>query len=105
MTNRHRLRFIAGFAAVLALSWVGPAGAGVYKGAGLYVVVYSSYNHYYGPIEGPFADRDTCEKRVKQLEAVQATRDLLIGSALFMCFKLDAPMDDDSGVWWPPDRP
>ena len=101
--------------AILSVSAV-PALAGVYRGPGLYVVVSSSYvvsgsasegyqsEHYYGAIEGPFPAEAACKTRVTELEAVQRTRDALDGHAFFMCFELDAPMDDDSGIWWNPQR-
>ena len=93
-----------------------PAAAGVYNGPGQYVVVDSTYvvggngrdgyrsEHYYGPIEGPFATRPACEARVAELKAQQKARNVLDGHALFMCYALDAPMSADSGVWWQPRR-
>lgn len=100
---------------VLALT-AAPVVAGVYRGPGQYVVVSSAYvvggdghngyqsERYYGPIEGPFATRPACEARVAELTAVQRTRNVLDGHALFMCYALDAPMPADSGVWWEPQR-
>ncbi|MBP6546295.1 MAG: hypothetical protein KA085_19330 [Phenylobacterium sp.] len=90
--------------------------AGVYRGPGQYVAVYSSYviggngqdgyqsKTYHGPIEGPFATRQACEARVAELREQQKARNILDGTALFMCYALDAPMAADSGVWWEPRR-
>ena len=95
---------------------VAPVLAGVFRGPGQYVVVSSSYvvsgsasdghrsERYYGAIEGPFSTKAACETRVKELKTLQKTRNVLDGHALFMCNELDAPMDDDSGIWWKPQR-
>ena len=110
----HRVIASALAAALLALAAT-PAVAGVYRGPGEYVAVYSSYavggkgstasrQIYHGPIEGPFATRPACEARVAELTAQQKTRNVLDGHALFMCYALDAPMSADSGVWWNPQR-
>ena len=108
-------RIALGFAILAAFAL--PASAGVYRTPGYYVTVYSSYHvsgsvsegyqsqTYYGAIEGPFPTEPACQARVKELEAIQKTRSVLDGSALFMCYKLDAPMKDDSGIWWNPQQP
>lgn len=111
---RQHLRVALGLG-LLTLA-AAPAAAGVYNGPGQYVVVYSTYvvggdgrsgnptEHYYGPIEGPFASRPACEARVAELREQQKARNVLDGTALFMCYALDAPMAADSGVWWQPRR-
>lgn len=98
-------------------AFVAPALAGVYQGPGYYVAVYSSYHvsgsmaggyqsqTYHGPIEGPFTTEPACMARVKELQVIQKTRSIADGSALFMCYQLDAPMKDDSGIWWNPQQP
>jgi hypothetical protein len=94
------------------------AWAGVFKTPGYYVVVASSYvvsgtsatgyqsARYYGPIEGPYADAATCEKRRKarENEFKAGRKSVLDGNAFFMCNRLDEPMTDDSGEWWNPKR-
>lgn len=111
---RQFLRLALGLG-LLALA-TAPALAGVYRGPGQYVAVYSSYviggggqhgyqtKTYHGPIEGPFATRQACEARVAELREQQKARNVLDGTALFMCYALDAPMAADSGVWWEPKR-
>ena len=110
------IRVVLGFAilSVFAL----PALAGVYRTPGFYVSVYSRYHvsgsmaegyesqTYHGPIEGPFTTEPECMARVKELQVIQKTRfSYRDGSALFMCYELDAPMKDDSGIWWDPQQP
>lgn len=114
MSVRRFARVAVGIA--LLSVFATPASAGVYRGPGYYVAVSSSYvvsgsasegyrsESYHGPIEGPFATEAACKKRVKELEAIQKTRNVLDGHAFIMCYKLDAPMKDDSGVWWEPRR-
>ncbi len=98
------IRVAAGFA-VLSICAV-TAFAGVYQGPGYYVAVSSLYDDaegrlqsYHGPIEGPFATEAACMARVKELDAIQKTRSRSDGHAFIMCYKLDAPMEDDSGIW------
>ena len=102
------VRVALGFAALSVFAV--PALAGVFQGPGYYVAVSSSYvvpgrlEQYYGAIEGPFATEAACMARVVELEAIQKTRNRLDGHAFIMCYKLDAPMEDDSGIWWNPQR-
>ena len=107
-------RVALGFAALSVFAV--PALAGVFQGPGYYVAVSSSYvvsgsasegyrsERYHGPIEGPFVTEAACMARVVELEAIQKTRNRLDGHAFIMCYKLDAPMEDNSGIWWNPQR-
>ena len=101
---------------VLALS--SASIAGVYNGAGHYVVVYSSYAvsgsmakgfksvTYYGPIKGPFVTDETCKNQLKMIEQEFRSRPIRVGdgSALFMCYFMEKAMEGDSGDWWNPRR-
>jgi hypothetical protein len=111
-------RFIcAAFGFAILCGFAIPAVAGIYRTPGFYVAVYSTYHvsgsmsegyeseTYHGPIEGPFTTEPACMARVKELQVIQKTRSIADGSALFMCYQLDAPMKDDSGIWWNPQQP
>ena len=92
--------------------------AGVYNGAGHYVVVYSSYAvsgsmakgfksvTYYGPLRGPFETDESCKTQLKIIESEFRSRPKRVGdgTALFMCYFMEKAMDDDSGDWWNPRR-
>jgi hypothetical protein len=102
----HIGRFIRVAVGIAILSvFAVPALAGVYQGPGYYVAVSILYDvegrlqSYHGPIEGPFATKAACIARVEELEAIEKTRDPSEGHAFIMCYKLDAPMKDDSGIW------
>ncbi len=92
--------------------------AGAYNGVGHYVVVYSSYAvsgsmatgfksvTYYGPIKGPFETDESCKQQLNIVEQEFRSRPKRVGdgTALFMCYFMEKPMQDDSGDWWNPRR-
>lgn len=61
---------------------------------------------YYGPIKGPFETDESCKQQLNIVEQEFRSRPKRVGdgTALFMCYFMEKPMQDDSGDWWNPRR-